>query len=211
MKGQILFNLLFWIHNSFCTFHDYAKGGTPILASPDGPSLIFYHSHFLTTFLLWKTALPWNFSLCLNIFYLAGLLSNLWLALKNRVCPEFTVKNRVCPEFTVLNIYIFNHSEFSTTCAEIFHCIEIFFIFQDFWATWACPENRVCPEFFKPGGWPPPSYATGECHCQLSTRHEVLHTKIFDLIRKLCLSGKQLVWQAEPFRGKTTTSILEVK
>jgi len=70
------------------------------------------------------------------------------------------MKNRVCPEFTVLNIYIFNHSEFWTTCAEIFHCIEIFFIFQDFWATWACPENRVCPEFFKPGvGRPPPRTA----------------------------------------------------
>jgi len=106
-KDIFLFNLLFWIHNSFCTFYDYAKGGTPFLVSPDGPSLIFYHSDFWTTFLLWKTALPWKLSLCWNIFYLSGLLSNLWLALKNRVCPEFTV----------LNIYIFDHSEFWTTCA----------------------------------------------------------------------------------------------
>ena len=75
--------------------------------SPDGPSLIFYHSDFWTTFLLCKTALPWNFSRCWNIFYLSGLLSNLWLALKNRVCPEFIV----------LNIYIFNNSDFWTTCA----------------------------------------------------------------------------------------------
>ena len=30
----------------------------------------------------------------------------------------------------------------------IFHCIEIFFIFQEFRATYACPENKVCPENF---------------------------------------------------------------
>ena len=53
----------------------------------------FYHSDFWTTFLLCKTVLPWNSPLCWNIFYLSGLLSNLWLALKNRVCPEFTVLN----------------------------------------------------------------------------------------------------------------------
>jgi len=46
MKEHILFNLLIWIPNSFCTFHDYARGGTPFLASPDGLSLIFYHSDF---------------------------------------------------------------------------------------------------------------------------------------------------------------------
>ena len=96
-KDKFLFNLLFWIPDSFCTFHDYARGGTTYLASPDGPSLIFYHSDFWTTFFLWKTKLPWNFLLCWNIFYLSGLLNNLWHARKNRVCPEFTV----------LNIYIY--------------------------------------------------------------------------------------------------------
>ena len=78
-KDIFVFSLLFWIPNSFCTFHDYGRGGTPFLASPDGPSLIFYHSDFWTTFLPWKTELPWNFSLCWNIFYLSGLLSNLCL------------------------------------------------------------------------------------------------------------------------------------
>ena len=29
-------------------------------------------------------------------------------------------------------------------CPEIFHCVEIFFILQDFWGTCACPENKVC-------------------------------------------------------------------
>jgi len=32
------------------------------------------------------------------------------------------------------------------SCPESFHCIYIFFIIQDFWATCACPENRICPE-----------------------------------------------------------------
>jgi len=49
------------------------------------------------------------------------------------------LKNRVCAEFTVL-VYIFYHSEFWSTCTgpekqslpEIFHSIEIFFIIQDF-------------------------------------------------------------------------------
>ena len=90
-KDKFLFNLFFWIPNSFCTFHDYARGGTPCLpwrpvtdffASPDGPSLIFYHSDFWTTFSLWKTESLWNCSLWWNIFYLSGLLSNLWIALK---------------------------------------------------------------------------------------------------------------------------------
>jgi len=44
MKGQSLLNLLFWITNSFCTFHDFGRGGT---ASPDGTSLIFVVEVFL--------------------------------------------------------------------------------------------------------------------------------------------------------------------
>ena len=147
-KDTFLFNLLFWIPNSFCTFHDYAWGGTPFLASPDGPSLIFYHSDFWTTFFLWKTELPWNFSQWSNIF----IFQDFWAT-----CGLPWKTDRVCPEFTVLNIYIFNQSEFWTTCA----CPEKIkfpwnfalhwntFIFQDFWGTCACPENRVCHEIFR--------------------------------------------------------------
>ena len=40
-KDIFLFNLLFWIPNSFCTFHDYAKGGTPFLASPEARHWFF--------------------------------------------------------------------------------------------------------------------------------------------------------------------------
>ena len=98
-KDKFLFNLLFWIPNSFCTFHDYASEGTPFYASPVCPSLIFYHSEFWTSFCLWKTELPWKFLLWWNIFHLSGLLSNFRIALKNRVCPEFTV----------MNIYIYTY------------------------------------------------------------------------------------------------------
>jgi len=46
----------------------------------------------------------------------------------------------VCPEFTVLNIYFLSFRIFeqlalalkNTSCPENFHCIEIFFITQDF-------------------------------------------------------------------------------
>jgi len=68
-KDKFLFNLLFWIPDSFCTFHDYARGGTPFLASPDGPSLIFYHSDFWTTFLPWKTECALNSLYWIYIFY----------------------------------------------------------------------------------------------------------------------------------------------
>jgi len=86
-KDKILFNLLFWIPDSFCTFHDYARGGTPFLASPVDPSLIFHHSDFWTTFFLWKTELPWNFLLWWNIFHLSRLLSNLWIAPEKQSVP----------------------------------------------------------------------------------------------------------------------------
>jgi len=105
-NDKFVFSLLFWVPDSFCTFHDYGRGGTPFLASSDGPSLIFHHSEFWTTFLPWKTELPWNFSLCWNVFYLSGLLSNLRLPWKIE-----------CALNPLYWIYIFNHSEFWTTCA----------------------------------------------------------------------------------------------
>jgi len=39
---------------------------------------------------------------------------------------------------------------------KFFTALKYFFIFQDFSASCACPENRVCPEFFKPGDGSPP-------------------------------------------------------
>ena len=84
-RDKFLFNLLFWIPNSFCTFHDYGRRGTPFLASPHGPSLIFL--------------------LCRNL----------------------------------------NNFPEKQSCPETFHYVEIFFIFQDCWATCACPEKQSMP------------------------------------------------------------------
>jgi len=80
------------------------------------------------------------------------------LALKNRVALEFftvlniiftlrsfeqlalALENRGCPEFIVLNIYFLLFRIFEKLalalehrmCPGIFHCIEIYFIIQDF-------------------------------------------------------------------------------
>ena len=106
-KDTFLFNLLFWIPNSFCTFHDYDRGGTPFLSSPGGPSLISYYSDFWTTFLPWKTELPWNFSVCWNICYLSGLLSNLCLPWKTECALNslYWMYMFYHSESTVLNVY----------------------------------------------------------------------------------------------------------
>ena len=96
------------------------------------------------------------------MFYLSGFLSNLRLPWKIE-----------CALNSLYWIYIFYHSKLWTTCdctgtqslPWTFYCNEIFFIFQDFWATCAWPENRVCPDFFQAKGSglpprPPASYAT---------------------------------------------------
>jgi len=77
------FNLFFWIPNSFSTFHDYGRGGTPFLVSPDATSLIFYHSEFLNNLRLpWKTEFALNFFTVLNILLTFKILSNLRLPWK---------------------------------------------------------------------------------------------------------------------------------
>ena len=131
-------------------------------------------------------------------YYLSfRIFEQLALALKTRVCPgifhciEYTfyipgfeqlalaLKNRGCREFTALNMYFLLFRIFeqlalalkNTVYPEIFHCIEyVFFIIQDFWATSACPENRVCPENFQARGGaavppdPPPRTMLGLIH-----------------------------------------------
>ena len=86
----------------------------------------------------------------------------LLLALKNRVCPEFTVlnvflilqnfeqlalalKNRVCPEnFHCIEITIFEELALALKTEfflKYFTVLNIVYI-QDFWATCACPEKK---------------------------------------------------------------------
>ena len=107
---------------------------------------IFNRSRLLNNWRLsWKQSLPWNFSLFWIYFLLIRSFEQLC------ACPE----KQSCPKLTVLNIFftfrIFELPVLSLknrVCPEIFHCIEISFIIQDFWATCACPENRVALEFF---------------------------------------------------------------
>jgi len=96
--------------------------------------IYFLHSGFLSNLRLpWKTECVLKFFIVLNILFTFRIFEQLALALKNRVCPE------------------------------IFHCMETFFYHSGFWATCACPENRISPEIFQAGGRlpspRPPAYA----------------------------------------------------
>ena len=51
---------------------------------------------------------------------------------------KFALKITICRNYT-------DHREVNI---HWLHCIENFFTVQDFWATCACPKNRVCPENF---------------------------------------------------------------
>ena len=153
-KDKCLFDLLFWIPNSFCTFHDYGRGGTTSLSSPDSTSLIFYHSEFWTCACPEKQSCPELFHCC-EIFLIFRYFWATCAALKNRVCPEIF-------HCTECMVYI---QDFWATCAcpenracsENFHYIKIVFIIQEFVQLALAPENRVCPEIFKTRGLPPPS------------------------------------------------------
>jgi len=89
------------------------------------------------------------------IFYHSGFLSNFALALRNRGCPEFIVLNMY-----VLSLRIFEQSALALknrVALEFFTVLNVFFIIQDFWATSACPEKRVCPDIFQSRGAAVPS------------------------------------------------------
>ena len=150
----------------------------------------FYIQEFWATCAsLKKTELALKFFTILNILFTFRIFEQLALALKNRVCPEnfhcieytFYIQDFwatcACPErqsvlkfFIVLNI-LFTFRIFeqlalalkNRVCPEIFHCMETFFYHSGFWATCACPENRISPEIFQAGGRlpspRPPAYA----------------------------------------------------
>jgi len=108
-----LFNLIFWIPNSFRTFLYYGRGGTPSVASK------WRHvTDFLSFRILNNLRLPWNFSLCWNIFYH----SEIWTTY---TCPE----NRVCPEMFHCVEYTFHIQDFWATCAlSEFTVLNIYFL-----------------------------------------------------------------------------------
>ena len=87
-----------------------------------------------------KQSCPETFH-CWNIFYLSGLLSSLWLALKT----EFVMKL-----FAVFNIR-FTFRMFEQLLLALknsvpwIHCIECIFYPSEFWTTCACPEKQSLP------------------------------------------------------------------
>ena len=105
---------------------------------------IFYHSGFLS-----NLRLPWKTKFALNSLfeYIFFIIQNCWATW---ACPKNKIALKI---FTVLK-YIF-HSGFlsnlrlpwKTELPWSFSMYGNVFIIQDFWATCACPENRVCPEF----------------------------------------------------------------
>jgi len=109
-----------------------------------------------------RTEFVMKFFTVFNIPFAFRMFEQLLLALKNRACPEFTVLNIYFLSIRILNNLLLPwKTEFAL---NFFTVLKYFLSFQDFWATWAWPENRVCPEIFKPRGMPPPrppaSYAT---------------------------------------------------
>ena len=142
MKGQIFIQFVvldpyFVLHVSWLWW-----GGTPFLSPPDGPSLIFYHSDFWKTFLPWKTDCPETFH-SVEIFFI---FQHFWATC---ACPEKQSVSWIhCIEYIFLILIIQNFEQLALAlknrvCPETFHCVEISFIFQDFWGICACPENGV--------------------------------------------------------------------
>ena len=90
--------------------------------------------------LLWKQSCPENFhcieySFCIQDFWAScacpetqsvpwiHCIEYIFFIIQNFEQPALALKNRICP--------------------RIFHCIEIFFIVQDIWASCACPEKQT--------------------------------------------------------------------
>jgi len=97
-KDKRLFNLLFWIPNLFCTFHDLV--GEELISFPPltaGPSLIFIIQIFKQLACLEKQSLPWKFSLHWNIFHLSGFLRNLSLPWKQSLPWIFQAGGAAAP------------------------------------------------------------------------------------------------------------------
>ena len=144
---KCLFNLLFWIPNLFCTFHDLV--GEEFISFQAWRSVtdFFIMQIFEQLACPEKQSCPETFH-CVEIFFI---FQEFWATC---ACPEKQSVPRIhCIEYIFSILIIQNFEELALAlknrvCPEIFHCIDIFFIFQDFWETCACPENRVCHEIF---------------------------------------------------------------
>ena len=110
----------------------------------------FYHSGFLS-----HLCLPWKFSLRWIYFYIQDFLATCAFLEQQSVSWIHLLNAYFYHSGIVSNLRL-SWKQLKTVCPENFQWIEIFFIIQEFWATCACPENRICPEIFQAGGWQPP-------------------------------------------------------
>ena len=143
-KDKFLFNLLSWIPNSFCTFHDYGREELPSLPPLTVRHWLFIIQIFEQLSRPEKHSCPETFH-CVEIHFI---FQDFW---ETCACPE---KQSVfwihCIEYIFFIIHNCEQLALALknrVCPEIFHCIKIFFTFQDFWGTCACPENFHCIEY----------------------------------------------------------------
>ena len=164
---KIYGNCLYWLNILHLNFFHLALENRVCREIFHCIEYIFYHSRFLS-----NLRLPLNTEFALKIFAVlntllhSGFLSNLPLPWKTK-----------CALNSLCWIYFFNHSGFLSNLRlpwktelpwnflslRIFeqlalalktefswiHCIEcIFFIIQDFWATFTCPEKHDLPWYF---------------------------------------------------------------
>ena len=141
-KENCLFNLLFWIPNSVCTFHYYG-GRHSLLCLPWRHVTNFYYSEFWATRACpEKRVCPENFH-CIEIFLSFRIFEQLVLALKNRV-PELTVLNIHFLSFRILNnLRLPWKTEFAL---KFFTLLNILFAIRVFEQLALALKNRV-PEF----------------------------------------------------------------
>jgi len=170
-KDNCLFNLLFCIPNSVCTFHYYG-GRHSLPCLPWRHVIDFLLFRILSNLRLpWRKGLSWNFSLYWNIFYLSGFLSNLCLPWKTECLnalywiyifyhSEFWI-TCACPEkqslpwsFLLYWIYFLQsgflsnlHLPWKTECALNTLYWNIFY-HSEFWTICACPEKQFALKFF---------------------------------------------------------------
>ena len=129
---------------------------------------IFYHSGFLSNLHLpWKQGLPWIH--CIE--YIFFIIQDFWATCacpENRVALKFFIVLKYFLSFKIfeqlafalktdfalnpiLNIYFLSFRIFEQLALALKNRVALkFFIIKDFWATCACPENRV---FLNPLYW----------------------------------------------------------
>jgi len=108
---------------------------------------IFHRSGFSS-----NLHLPWKTEFALKIF----IVLNIFLSFRSFEQLALALKNRLCSEFTALNIYFFYHSGFlsgwrlpwkTEFALKFFTVLSILFIIQDFEQLALALKNRVCFKF----------------------------------------------------------------